>query len=223
MLKTPPFYIERWISRISRPIEDVERLSYWLGSKRSVRQFGLKPTVNMVLFGLGTLIFTMASSAFGSSLPIYLSNVVFMAPSMIFAVFFIRSFIGSISYVVIGRLIGEEGGENAVKIASIARAVLVLLLPSIMFLQPLAPVVAVLILSAVNFCWSLYSVGKGIVIVGSASDSSTGIYDALANVGSVVGGLLSGIIPAIFGFNSLFAVASALFFIAFFIFWKSIS
>ena len=223
VVKDPPIYMERWLSRVSRPIDDVESLSYWLGSKRSAGQFSLKSTVNMGLFGLGTLIFAMASSAFGSSLPIYLSNVVFMAPSMIFAVFFGRSFIGSISYIVVSRFIGEEGGGNAVKMASITRAALVFILPSIAFLPPLAPIVAVLLLSAVNFSWSLYSVGKSVMVVDFASEGSVGIYDALGSVGSVVGGLLSGLIPAMFSFNLLFIIASTLFLIAFLIFWKSTS
>ena len=223
VVNDPPIYVERWLSRVSRVAADVESFSYWLGNKGSAGRFGLKPTVDMALFGLGTLIFTLASSAFGSSLSIFFSSVVLMSPPTIFTIFFGRSLIGSISYIVVGRLIGEEGGKNAVKVASITRAVLVFLLPFLVFLPQLVPIVAVSLLSAVNFSWSLYSLGYSTVIIDYATEGSTGVYDALGSFGSVVGALLSGIIPAMFSFNLLFMLASAMFLIAFLIFWKSIS
>ena len=129
---------------------------------------------------------------------------------------------GSLSYVLVGRWIEEREGGSAVKVASIARAVFVLLLPSIAFL-PSRPIGAVLLLSAITVSWSLYYVGSSTVIINYASEGSTGVYDALGGLGNVVGGLLRGLIPAMFSFNLLFIMASALFSIGFLIFWKSIS
>lgn len=223
VVKDPPIYVERWLSRISRPIDDVESFSYWLGFKGNARHFGLKPTIKMSLFGVGTLIFTMATSSAKSSLPIFLSNVTLMEPSTIFAVFFGRSIIGSISYLIVGRLIGEGGEVNAIKFASIIRAVLYILLPSIVFLHPLTLITAVILLSAITFSWSLYSVSSSTVIIDYTSEGSAGVYDALGSLGNVAGGLLSGLIPAMFSFKILFMATSALFLIASLIFWKSIS
>ena len=223
VINDPPIYVERWLSRISRPIDDLESFSYWLGVKGDAGRFGLKPTVNMSLFGIGTLTFIMAVSSAKSSLPIFLSEVPGMIPSMIFAIFFARSFIGSISYLIVGRLIGEGDGGNAVQFASIARVVLVLLLPTIAFFPPLTPIVAVLLLSATTFSWSFYSIGNSTVITEYASEGSAGVYDALGSLGNVVGGLLSGLIPELFNFNLLFITASALYLLAFFIFRKSIA
>ena len=223
VVKDPPIYVERWLSRISRPIDDVASFSYWLSGKGSAGRFDLKPTIKMSLFGVGTLTFIMAASSAKSSLPIFLSDVTGMSPSTIFAIYFCRSFVGSISYVYVGRRIGEAGGGHAVKFASIARAVLVLLLPSIAFLPSLAPVVAVVLLSAITFSWSLYSVGSSTVIIDYSSEGSVGVYDALGGLGNVVGSLLSGLLPALFSFNLLFITASALLLFTFLIFWKSMS
>ncbi|MCJ7506495.1 MFS transporter [Candidatus Bathyarchaeota archaeon] len=223
VINDPPIYVERWMSRVSRTVDDVASFSYWLGSKRRPGEFGLKSTINMGLFGLGTLAFIMATSSAFSSLPIFLSNTIFMTPSTIFAIYFVRSFIGSISYVVIGKLMGEKGMENAVKVASIARAVLVLLFISVAFSPLLAPIITFLLLSTLEVSWSLYSIGSSTVIMDYATEGSTGYYDALSNLGNVVGALLSGAIPAIFSFNLLFILASALFLTGFFIFWKASS
>ena len=221
VIKEPSIYVERLMNRLSGVADDVESVSYWLGSKRSAREFGLKSTMNMTLFALGTSIFIMGTFSAFSSLPIYLSNTIFMAPSTIFAVYFGRSFVGSITYVVAGRLIGGEGGEKAVKVASIARAILVLPFIVIAFYPSLAPIFTVLLLSALEVSWSLYSVGSSTIIVNYAATGSTGYYDALNSIGNVVGTLLSGAIPAIFSFNILFILASALFLIGFLIFWKA--
>jgi hypothetical protein len=222
VIKEPPIYVERLMNRLSGVADDVESVSYWLGSKRSAREFGLKSTMNMTLFGLGTSIFIMGTFSAFSSLPIYLSNTIFMAPSTIFAIYFGRSLIGSISYLVVGRLVGGVE-ENAVKVASIARATLVLPFIGIAFYPSLAPVFTILLLSALEVSWSLYSIGSSTIIINGAAKGSTGYYDALNSIGNVVGTLLSGAIPAIFSFNILFILASALFLIGFLIFWKASS
>ena len=223
VVKDPPLYVERWLSRVSRPIDDVESLSYMISSRRSGRRFSFKPKVNMVLFGLGTLIYTIAASSASLSLPIFLSKVTLSAPSMIFAIFTFRSLFRTLSYMVIGKWVSRLEGGNAVKVASIARGVLVLLLPSIVFLPRLAPIMAVGLLSTTAFSQSLYSIDSRVVFTDYASEGSVGVYEALGSLGSVVGGLLSGLIPAMFGFNLLFMGASALFLIAFSIVRKSIS
>jgi len=223
VIKDPSLYVERWLSRISRPIEDVESLSYWLGVKGNVSRFGLKSNIKMSLFGLGTLIFVMAVSSLKSSLPVFFRDITGIEPSTIFSIYFVRSLIGSISYIVVGRLIGEGSSGDAVKFASIARAVLVLLLPSITFLPSLTPIITIILLSAMTFSWSLYYIGSSTIIIDYASEGSMGVYDALSGFGSIVGGLLSGLIPAMFSFNLLFIMASTLFSTSFLIFWKSIS
>jgi hypothetical protein len=56
-----------------------------------------------------------------------------------------------------------------------------------------------------------------------ASDGSAGIHGALRRGGSMVGGILSGLIPSLFGFNLLFILASTLFGVAFVMFWRSMT
>jgi len=90
VIKDPPLYVGRWLSRIGRSVDDVETLSFWFGSKG----FRLKPTVDMTLFGVGTVIFAIASSSALLSLPIYLSDIILMTPSMTFAVFIFPSLFG---------------------------------------------------------------------------------------------------------------------------------
>jgi MFS family permease len=219
VIKDPSFYIERWLSRINRPIDDVETLSYWLGSKR----YNLKPTVNMSLFGMGSIFFALATSSAFSSIAIFFNDIVFITPSVIFAIFMFRSLFGSFSYIIVERWLESWRGGDAIKIASFARAVLVLLLLVLAILPSLAPIIAVVLLSAIAFSWSIYSVDRSTIIMDYSPEGSIGIHGALRRSGIVVGNLLSGFIPMMFGFNFLFIMASILFLFSFIIFWRSIS
>jgi hypothetical protein len=219
VIKDPSFYVERWLSRVSRPIDDVETLSYWLGSKK----YNLKPTVNMILFGLGSIVFALASSSAFSSIAVFFKDTVFMTPSVTFAVFMFRSLFGSFSYVIVERWLGSWRDGDAIKLASFTRAILVLLLLTLAFIPSLAPVIAVVVLSAVAFSWSIYSVDRSTIIMDYSPEGSIGIHGAMRRSGIVVGNLLSGFIPMMFGFNYLFIMASILFLFSFIIFWRSIS
>jgi hypothetical protein len=223
VVKDPSFYIERWLSRVNRPIDDVETLSYWLGSKR----YNLKPTVNMILFGLGSIFFALATSSAFSSIAIFFNDIVLLTPSVIFAIFMFRSLFGSFSYIIVERWLGSWRGGDAIKIASFVRAVLVLLLLTLLLtlaITPsIAPIIAVVLLSAVAFSWSIYSVDRSTIIMDYSPEGSIGFHGALRRSGIVVGNLLSGFIPMMFGFNFLFIMASILFLFSFIIFWRSIS
>lgn len=220
VINDPPFYSERLMNRLSRTAGEAEVLSYWLGSKGSPRAFGLRGDLNMAFFGLGTAVFIMAGASAFTSLPIFLSETVLMPSSTIFTIFFYRSLIGSISYMFIGRLIGSNG-EKAVKVASISRALLILPFISLTFFPWSATIVTVILLSVLEVSWSLYAIGNSIVVMEYASERSTGLYDALGNIGNVLGVLLSGVIPTIFSFNTLFAMASALYLVGFLLFSKA--
>jgi MFS family permease len=203
VIEDPPFYIERWLNRVSRPIEDVEGLSYWLGSGGRTGRFTLTPTVN-------------------TPLPIFFTNVIHLAPSQTFAVFMVRSLFGAFSYVIVEKWLSERRDGDAVKLASFTRVLLVLLLIPLAVL-PLVPIMASVVLSVVAFSWSLYAVDRSTIIMAYASDGSAGIHGALRRGGSMVGGILSGLIPSLFGFNLLFILASTLFGVAFVMFWRSMT
>jgi MFS family permease len=128
VIEDPPFYIERWLNRVSRPIEDVEGLSYWLGSGGRTGRFTLTPTVNMILFGAGSMVFAVATSSAFTPLPIFFTNVIHLAPSQTFAVFMVRSLFGAFSYVIVEKWLSERRDGDAVKLASFTRVLLVLLL-----------------------------------------------------------------------------------------------
>jgi hypothetical protein len=223
VLKDPPFYVERWLSRISRPIDDVASVSFRLSNIGRSQQFRFKPSINVVVFGVGTLIFAIASSSAFLSLPIFFNAILLMTPSVTFAVLMFRSLFGAFSYIIVEKWSSQWRDGDAVKVASFARGILVLLFPTLPVLSLFAPLVAVVLLSAVALSWALYSVNRSTIMLDYSPTGSLGVHGALRKLGSMVGVFLSGLIPTLFSFNVLFVLASLLFVISFFIFWKSIS
>ena len=177
----------------------------------------------MTFFGVGTVIFAIASSSAFLSLPVYLNNTVLLTPSVTFAVFMFTSLFGALSYVIVERLSSGWRAGNAIKVASFIRAVLAILFLSLAFSSFFAPIVAVMLLSAAAFSASIYSVDRNTIIMDYSAEGTVGVHGALNRSGIVIGRLLTGLIPTIFGFNILFITASLLFFVSFTIFWKSVS
>lgn len=228
VVEEPPIYVERWISRLERPINEVSNLSYQLGAQShyptdSQRRLRMEQSPRMFQVGFGFMMFSLAATCAFTSLPVYLTRKAFMSPSVVFTVFLVRSVVGTLSYVVVGRWISGHNGEAAVKAAAGLRVFLVLLLSTIPLASvSLSPFVAAIILSSVAFSWSLFSVGKNVMIMEYASEGTIGTYDALDGLGSMVGGLLGGAIPAMYGFDMLFVIGSVLFAFTFLVFIKGL-
>ncbi len=215
-VQDPPIHMERFLSRVEVPVENLEALSFRLNSRGGVSKsrfgsinFGEAPKMNLV--GIGMILFAFATSNAFTFLPIYLTNQAKFSSSLVFGVFFVRSLAGTLSYLTISPLVARGGGL-AVKAATIARAVLILLLSIIPLLaMPFSVILSLILLSAISLSWSMYSLGIRVTTVQYSGTSGLGGYDALACLGSSAGGLLGGAVPAMMGFEPLFILSSAIF------------
>jgi len=212
--------VERWLDRITRPIDEVTTLSYQLTSQGGLHQFTSHPTVNMVGFGVGTLCFMIAGSSAFQGLPLFLGTV--MAPSTIFLVLMIRSLCGTLSYLVAGKWSQMLRCGVAVKAVAVTRAIVVLLLPAMVVSPLFAPFVSTILLSLIACSWAFYAIDSNTMVLQYGRNGASGLHEAVQRVGRIVGGICSGVIPAICGYNVLFLVSSLCFIISFSLFRKSI-
>jgi predicted MFS family arabinose efflux permease len=172
-------------------------------------RLGEVPKMN--LFGIGMILFAFAASNALTSLPIFLTRQAKFSSSLVFGVFFVRSLAGTLGYLAISPFVARGGGL-AVKVATITRAVLILLLSAIPVLAiPFSVILSLILLSAISLSWSLYALGIDVVTVQHAGASGLGVYDALASLGSSAGGIVGGAVPAIIGFEPLFVMSSVIF------------
>ncbi len=225
-LRDSPLYIERSLDRFENVVGSVEDFSYHLAADGSVTpDFGGKwsfgKSANMRFFGIGRAVFAFAASNAFTALSIFLLEKASFSSSTIFVVYLVRSVFGSLSYLFINRFFGSNGGAS-VKIGTAMRVVLVFMLPITLVLpMPLSIVFAAVILSLVAISWSIYSVGYGLVTLIYAQPGTMGLYDAFASAGGAIGNYSGGLIPTLFGFQTMFIFSGIFFFIALVFFYLS--
>ena len=215
-IQDSPLYVERFLGRIERPVEDLVAFSFHMNRRGGITRsyynslrFGGEP--RMGLFGIGKVLFAFAASNVLTSFPIYLKLEAKFSSSTIFLIFFIRGLAETLSYPLMSSLV-KEGGGFAVKSAAVLRVFLILLLSMIPVLAaPFSVVLAVVLLSLIAASWSLYALGTEVVTVQNANYGSLGTYDALANLGSSSGNLIGCTMSGIVGFGPLFIVSSVVF------------
>lgn len=225
-IRDSPLYIERHLDRLDGVVGKVEDFSFHLASDGSIIpslngdwRFG--SPVNMKLFGLGRALFAFATQNFFTSLSIFLLTRVQLNTSTVFLVFLVRSIFGGLSYLFIDQLFGSSGGFS-IKVGTLLRAVLVMLIPVTLLLpMPYSMVFAAIILSAVAVSGSIYLVGSSLVTLLNAQPGSFGLYDAFASLGGALGNFSGGLIPSLYGFEILFVISGALFLGALLLFYLS--
>jgi len=225
-VRDSPLYIERNLDRFDRMVGNIEDLSYHLSGDGSLIpdldgawKFGR--VANMRLFGIGRAIFAFAASNAFTTLSIFLLMKANFPSSLIFMVFLVRNVFGALSYLFVDRVFGGNGGVS-LKLGTVMRVLLVLLLPVTLILpMPISAVFVAVILSLVAVSWSIYSVGYGLVTILYAQPGSLGLYDAFASLGGAIGNYTGGYIPTIYGFEALFIFSGILFAVALVIFYLS--
>jgi hypothetical protein len=130
---------------------------------------------------------------------------------MISTVFLVRNLFASLSYLMAVRS-AVDGGERAIKMASLVRIPMTGLLPLTASLTyPYSAVATAALLSIIAFSWSIYAVGVEMLTLSFANPGSLGLYDALSMVGDALGGLSGGVLPGVLGFEAMFLTSSCLF------------
>jgi len=226
-LREPPLYLERNFDRMDRIFGNLDDLSYQLNSDGTIApsldgkwRFG--KGANMKLFGLGRILFAFAASNAFTTLSLFLLTRVKFSSSEIFTVYQFRSIVGTLSYLFIGKIAGNEG-SGPVLLGTLMRIILVSSFPLILVIpSPLNIILTAVILSLVSTSWSIFSVGAEMVTVIYAAPGSLGLFDALASFGGALGNYSGGYIPTVYGFETLFMFSAALFAIAFVLFYLSL-
>ena len=221
-----PLYIERNLDRFDGMVDRMEDLSFHLSGDGSILpsmdgEWRFGRVANMRLFALGRAVFAFAASNAFTTISIFLLSRVGLSSSTIFLVFLVRSLFGSVSYLFVDRVFGLNGGVG-VTVGTLIRVVVVLLFPVVLLLpQPFSVIVAAVLLVFVAVSWSIYSVGFGLVTIAYAQPGSLGLYDSLASVGGALGNYSGGLIPTLFGFETLFFVSGLLFAVSLVLFYLS--
>jgi MFS family permease len=170
---------------------------------------------NFLAFGLGLVLFSLASSTFFTPLPIFFSQHLSLPTSMIFVVYMLNSGGAMIGYFFIGRRAGFMNARKQMRRMVLLRSFLVFLLVAVVQATFSTTLLAGVILVMLGFAYALYyilmlSLSMELIPVGK-----NGVFDVLVGLGAAIGSFLGPFLAETFGFLPQFLIASAIFLLAF--------
>jgi MFS family permease len=204
--------IEKKIDRTSRSVWAASKVLDGMPLREKLRG------ESFLAFGIGLLLFSLASSIFFTPLPIFFSQQLALPASMVFAVYMLNSGGGVAGYFFAGK--STMYTEEKVRIRRIVlfRSALVFLLVALVQIAVYPTVTAAVILILMGFAYALYHVSTLSLSMELIPTGRTGLFDVLVSAGGACGSFLGPLLAQMFGFLPQFLIASAIFFLAYVIF-----
>jgi MFS family permease len=219
LVADPMLIFERRLVSIEKKIDRTSR-SVWAASK-VLDGMPLREKLrgeSFLAFGIGLLLFSLASSIFFTPLPIFFSQQLALPASMVFAVYMLNSGGGVAGYFFAGKSTMHTEEKVRIRRIVLFRSALVFLLVALVQIAVYPTVTAAVILILMGFAYALYHVSTLSLSMELIPTGRTGLFDVLVSAGGACGSFLGPLLAQMFGFLPQFLIASAIFFLAYVIF-----
>ena len=202
--------IEKKLDYTFRGVETSSRLLDGLPINGRLRQ------ESFFAFGLGLVLFSLASSLFFTPLPIFFSEPPLSLPtSLIFVVYMLNSGGAVIGYFIAGRSAASMDAKKQMRRMMLLRAFLVFLLVGVVQFAFSPTLLAGLILVMLGFAYALYYILMISLSMELIPQGRTGLFDVLVGLGGATGSFLGPYLAHLFGYLPQFLIAGSVFFVAF--------
>lgn len=166
-------------------------------------------------FGLGLVLFTLASSIFFTPLPIFFAHELSLPTSLVFLVYVVNSVGAMAGYFFVGRRAAFMDTKKQMRRMVLLRGFLVFLLVAVVQFAFSTTLLAGIILVMLGFAYALYyilllSLSMELIPVGK-----NGIFDVLVGLGAAIGSFLGPFLAETLAFLPTFLIAGAIFFVSF--------
>jgi len=166
-------------------------------------------------FGLGLVLFSLASSLFFTPLPVFFVQELAFPTSMVFMVYMLSSGGAVVGYFLAGRSATSPAAKAHMRRIVLLRGVLVFLLVAIVNFMVSTTLLASVILVLLGFAYAFYYILTLSLSMELIPAGRSGLFDGLVGVGAASGAFLGPFLAEILGFLPQFLIASFLFFLAF--------
>jgi MFS family permease len=219
LVADPMLIFERRLVSIEKKIDRASR-GAWAASK-VLDGLPLREKLrgeSFLAFGVGLLLFSLASSIFFTPLPIFFSQQLALPASMVFMVYMLNSGGAVAGYFLAGKSAMHAEEKARVQRIVLFRSALVFLLVALVQIALYPTVAATIILILMGFAYALYYVFTLSLSMELIPAGRTGLFDVLVSAGGAFGSFLGPFLAQMFGFLPQFLIASAFFFLAYVIF-----
>ena len=204
--------IERNIDFTFRGVETASRLLDGLPVEGRFRKD------SFFSFGVGLVLFSLASSLFFTPLPIFFSIPPLSFPtSVIFLVYMLNSGGAVFGYFIIGRRAGSMDAKKQMQRIVLLRSILVILLVCVVHFVFCPAASAGLVLVLLGFAYAVYYILMISLSMELIPAGKTGLFDVLVGIGGATGSFLGPYLAQVLGYLPQFLIAGFVFLIAFFV------
>jgi MFS family permease len=204
--------IERNIDFTFRGVETASRLLDGLPVEGRFRKD------SFFSFGVGLVLFSLASSLFFTPLPIFFSIPPLSFPtSVIFLVYMLDSGGAVFGYFIIGRRAGSMDAKKQMQRIVLLRSILVILLVCAVNFVFYPAASAGLVLVLLGFAYAVYYILMISLSMELIPAGKTGLFDVLVGIGGATGSFLGPYLAQVLGYLPQFLIAGFVFLIAFFV------
>jgi len=210
LVKDPLLIFERRLVAIER-IGDFAYRGFSLASKAldgiQIREKLRNESAS--IFCAGLLLFSLASSMLFTPLPVFFSKSLGVSQSLVFGIFMFNAFGSFLGYVLAGRRAQRLNGRAVVKRANLVRAVLSLLLVStVVWFSAFTMSLAVIALMLMGVAYGFFLISILSLSMELIPEGKAGLFNALIGLGGALGCFLGTYMAQIYGFPTLFLIAS---------------
>jgi MFS family permease len=171
---------------------------------------------SFLAFGLGLVLFSLASSLFFTPLPIFFSESPLSLPtSLIFVVYMLSSFGAIAGYFIIGRKAAYIDAKKQMRRVVVMRSLLVFLLVAVVQFAFSPTILAGAILVFLGFAYAMYHILILSLSMELIPAGRTGLFDVLVGLGGATGSFLGPFLAQMLGYLPLFLIAGAIFLVAY--------
>ena len=217
LVKDPLLVFERRLVAIERAVDFAHR-GFSVASKAldGIQVREKLRNENAFIFCAGLLLFSLSTSMLFTPLPVFFSKGLGVSPNLVFGIFVFNTLGGFLGYVLAGKKAQQLNVRAIVKRANLVRAVLPLLLISTeVWFSAFTLTLATMALMIMGIAYGFFLISTLSLSMELIPEGKAGIFNALVGLGGALGCFLGAYIAENYGFQTLFIVASAGFFLSY--------
>jgi MFS family permease len=166
-------------------------------------------------FGMGLVLFSLASSLFFTPLPIFFVQELAFPTSMVFMVYMLSSGGAVVGYFLAGRSAASPEAKAYMRRIVLLRSALVFSLVAIVNFVVSTTLLSSVILVLLGFAYAFYYILTLSLSMELIPAGRSGLFDGLVGLGAASGSFLGPFLAEMLGFLPQFLIASFVFFLAF--------
>jgi len=197
--------IERKIDYTYRGVNAASRLMDGLPIGEKFR------SENFFAFGIGLVLFSLASSLFFTPLPIFFADKLAFPTSMIFMIYMLSSGGSVVGYFLAGKRASSPNATTHMRRIVLLRSALVFSLIAIVNFAVFTTFFASVILVFMGLAYGLYHILTLSLSMELIPPGRSGLFDVLMGLGASLGSFLGPFLAGLLGFLPQFFIASVIF------------